>query len=588
MVCLILLAVIFSVVEGLKAVTIVGFIETLFIDASQHITGVFPFTLIPKQALEISLAEMSKQTLLTVFFILFIALSVAGILARFALSLLTEKIRLKTMRSLREELYNKIISFDMDFFNEAKSGELLFMISSEVSRFSNMVIYVKNFLSASMTTLIFLIILFTLSVPSTMAIFILAAGFMVIHTHLGKYVRIKSWAANAHHAALNQMFHQIIYGIKLIRLGGLEDRERKEYLSQHTPFEQESLSVVRLNALAYAFREVFMIMTIITFSLVFFFLMQKGVVDMTSGFVLSYLFMLLKMFPQFSEFQGASISIIETLGPLERIIGILKMEKPSRQTQDGISLSSPLKIIAMRNIGFRYSSQGTDVLKDISVDFTQGKRYAVVGYSGSGKSTLLDMLVGIREPLAGEILVNGKNIKDISLKDLRDKIAYMNQEPIIFHDSVKENVCFFKKDADEHSVDRALDMAAVKDFVRGLPHGLETGIGERGLTVSGGERQRVGLARVFLKDSDVLLLDEATNALDYRTEKEIYENLKQIRGSKIIIVAAHRLSSVVDFDEIIVLNKGQVEEKGTHHQLMTRRGLYYSLYQLQELGADEA
>jgi len=159
----------------------------------------------------------------------------------------------------------------------------------------------------------------------------------------------------------------------------------------------------------------------------------------------------------------------------------------------------------------------------------------------------------------------------------------MNQEPLIFHDTIRENITYFDRTATKESLDRALDMAGLNEFVKALPKGLDTGLGERGLTVSGGERQRIGLARAFLKDAQFLLLDEATNALDYRTEGLIYDNLAKIKEEKIIVVAAHRLSSLVNFDKIIVINAGKVAESGRHQELMERKGLYYSLYKLQEV-----
>jgi ABC-type multidrug transport system fused ATPase/permease subunit len=268
---------------------------------------------------------------------------------------------------------------------------------------------------------------------------------------------------------------------------------------------------------------------------------------------------------------------------LKRITDVLAMPiEQKRYIKEKPYAVGPVEEIKIRDLSFSYRDKKEDVLKNIDMEFRKGKIYAVVSFSGGGKSTLLDLMANIRVPDSGRVLFNDLEIEGITPKILRDKMGYMNQEPLIFHDTLKENVIFFNREVGQDRIDEALGMAAIRDFAYSLPAGLNTGLGERGLTVSGGERQRIGLARVFLKDPEILLLDEATNSLDYKTEGVIYDNLKRIKKDKIIIVAAHRLSSIVDFDEIIVLHDGKVEERGVHGELMQKRGIYYSLYRLQE------
>jgi ATP-binding cassette subfamily B protein len=309
---------------------------------------------------------------------------------------------------------------------------------------------------------------------------------------------------------------------------------------------------------------------------------------MENSFILGYMVVLLRVVPCFSAFQKAILDIIESYGPLQNIVKILDRpaaeEKAVTAPRDFKKIG-PVERITVKDLSFSYKDKD-EILRSVDAAFFKGRMAAIVGFSGEGKSTFLDLLVGIRTPKRGRILFNDLDINEIDPQALKDRIGYVNQEPLIFHDTIHENITFFRKDMPAEKVDSALEMASIRDFVYSLPKGLDTGLGERGLTVSGGERQRIGLARVFLKDAQILLLDEATNSLDYRTEKNIYDNLKKMKNDKIIIVVAHRLSSLADFDDIIVMYKGRVEERGAHKELMERKGVYYSLYKLQEIGEE--
>ena len=206
---------------------------------------------------------------------------------------------------------------------------------------------------------------------------------------------------------------------------------------------------------------------------------------------------------------------------------------------------------------------------------------AIVGSSGSGKSTLLDILSNLIDPLEGKILINGINLKNIKTETYQKKLGYMNQEPIIFHDTVRNNISFFDKSAQEDKLVNSLKLSCSYEFVFNLDDKLDHSIGERGQTISGGQKQRLGLTRIFLQNPEIILLDEATNALDFKTEKIIYDNIKKISKNKLIIIAAHRLSALIEFDEIIVLGNGMVKEVGNHNELMQKKGIYYDMFNAQ-------
>lgn len=579
---LIVLALVLSFLEGFKALSMVAFIKSLFMTSIESLRD---FKILGRYELSKFIVFSSRYSLIVYIFLFFVVLSVLGLFVKLFISIFTKRLQLTLMRDLRKDLYNKIVSFDMDFFNEAKSGELLFMINAEVSRFSTILLHSKNLLSGSCTILILFAILFYMSAPITAIIVVFGVFFLIFHQKIERRLKIASWQSNIYLNTLQQLFYEIIYGIKLIKLGGLEHRERDEYINHHLKFEEEDMKMVKLRSISEAAREGFFIFIIAVFSFAFYYLMRGGLMKSDNTFILSYMVVLLRAIPYFSEFQSSILNIVESYGPLTKIINILTRpseEKRYLSVRTYKTLDS-IDDIWIKDLRFSYRDKG-DILRGIDATFTKGKMYAIVGFSGEGKSTLLDLMVSMRMPKSGNILFNGVETEDIDPKILRDKIGYVNQEPLIFHDTLRENVTFFKKDVSQQDIDRAFDMAAIKDFVYSQEDGLNTGLGERGLTVSGGERQRIGLARVFLKDSEVLLLDEATNSLDYKTEKRIYDNLRAVKKDKIVIVVAHRLSSLVDFDEIIVLYNGRVEERGRHNDLMEKKGIYYSLCRLQESG----
>ena len=569
-----------SFLEGFKTISIIAFIRSLFM---KDLSGLAGLKILGRYEVGAFIIQMSKNSFIFSILLVFAVLSLLAITVKLFTFIITRRFQLTLIRNLRRDLYNKIVSFNIDFFNEAKSGELLFMISAEVNRFGNFIICTKNLISSSLTIFVFFGILFYMNPLMTAFLMVLSMLFLFFHQRIERKLKVSSWQANRCQNNLLQVFYEIVYGIKLIKLGGLENRERDEYISHHKEFEDESMKMIKLKARSDAYREGFFIFILSFFSLTFFYMKSQDIILKESAFILSYMIVLLRAVPYFSELQRSILTVVESYGPMKKIVDMLTQPIETKGPAVTVKYKTldPIRSISINGLAFSYKDK-EDVLTSIDTSFTKGKITAIVGFSGGGKSTLLDLIVGIREAKRGSILFNDKEAQLIEPNLLKKRIGYVSQEPLIFHDTIKENITFFNKDAGKNKIDEALNMASVKDFVYSLPETLNTGLGERGLTVSGGERQRLGLARVLLKDSEVLLLDEATNSLDYRTEKVVYDNLRKMKQDKIIIVVAHRLSSLVDFDEIIVLYKGRIEERGKHNELLDKKGLYYSLYRLQE------
>ena len=283
---------------------------------------------------------------------------------------------------------------------------------------------------------------------------------------------------------------------------------------------------------------------------------------------------MLRSLPVIISLQNVRSNLINAYGPLARVMNLLfennsKYTNTSIDNKKQISFTENIRSIKLENLRFSYDKK--EILNIENFEFEKNKLIAIVGSSGSGKSTLLDILSNLIDPMEGKILINGINLKNIKAETFQKKLGYMNQEPIIFHDTVRNNISFFDKSAQEDKLVNSLKQSCSYEFVFNLDDKLDHSIGERGQTISGGQKQRLGLTRIFLQNPEIILLDEATNALDFKTEKIIYDNIKKISKNKLIIIAAHRLSALIEFDEIIVLGNGKVKEVGNHNDLMQKK-----------------
>ena len=579
---LVFLGLILSAIEGLRALVSIYFIRFMFKEKlGTNIDLLFGYSLNANYLIE----KFSWDYVFTFLLILLIVLTTVSLVLGSISSLYVRKVQLKFMQKLRTRLYDKITSFDLSFFDKAKSGELLFMVNTEVSRLSKLVLTFGSFISSGISCIVLLIIMFSISWQYSVFFSILSIAFVLPQLRLSKKIRLLGWQVNKSQNVLQQVFYNIIYGIKLIKVANLQSRKRDEYLKFHKKFEKDSVVEIKLQVLSSLIKECGFTAVLVILIFTVLYLSNHNSIQWSQASMLSFIFILMRLSPVVSAIQRALMDVLESYGPLRNISSLIlnnSYSSPERHstTVTDFPLAS-IKDIRLQNVSFTYPTKKKSVLSGVNLELKRGKMYGLVGTSGVGKSTLLDLISGLIKTTEGEILINGVNSYLLNPGKIKEKIGYVNQEPIIFHDTIMNNICFFNEDYNQFKIDEILERACIKDFVASLPQGLNTEVGERGLTLSGGERQRIGLARVLMKSHDLLLLDEATNALDYKTERYIFDNLRAMKNEKITLVVAHRLSSLANFDHIFFIHKGEIIETGTHHELLSRRDKYYNLYMYQ-------
>ena len=582
LIAIILLSTAQGLVEGAKAAFVLLLIKAVVSD-SNEINKLLDTDVATKFSVVEEFIQKSPQENLIILSVLgVVALSLITAIGKVVVPWLTERATVNLLRNIREEAIDKILSFDVEYFSEAKSGELLFLMTSETNRFSSLIVVAVNSITYFVQLIVLLGMLMYMFWELTLVVMIIGVTYFFIHIGVDRMIKKKSWEVNLLQNNLAHFFHEMIYGIRIIKIGGLEDREKDRYIDEHSVYESKSVDFAVVRGFSNFYQELLLIVVLMVVMFSMIVIGDNGIVENNPDQILGFLFLLLRALHAAVNLQSSRTNLISAYGPLSRVMNLIgkPILKKKNTDSERKKINGKITQIDVRNVHFSY--KGSSVLNGVDCSFYVGQRTAIVGPSGSGKSTLLDIISSILIPSEGNVLINGEDLCELDVSDYKSKLGYMNQEPIIFHDSVKSNITYINPAAGEKDIVEALEMSDAARFVNELSGGVEHGIGERGQTLSGGQRQRIGLARIFIQNSEIIFLDEATNALDYESEKKIYKNIAKISDDNIVIVVAHRLSAIKDFDNIIMLNNGIVVEQGAHDELMENKSYYYKLFSSQE------
>lgn len=489
-------------------------------------------------------------------------------------------IRTGVVRDIRNQLYHKITSLPLGFFSEERKGDIIARMTGDVgeiesSIMSSLDMLFKNpiLIISYFTALIFIswqLTLFTL-------IFVPIFGWFM--GYVGRKLKRKSIAAQSLWSDTMSQVEETLGGLRIIKAFCAEDKMNKRFDGINFEYRDSIQRVNIRQQMAHPMSEFLGTVLIIIVLWVGGILVLDQQILSGPTFIY-YLVMLYSIINPLKDFSKASYNIPKGLASMERVDKILKAENTIKEPANPKHIASFEHQIEFRHVSFRYGEQW--VLKDINLVIEKGKTVALVGQSGSGKSTLVDLIPRYYDVQEGEVLIDGINIKDLGIHDLRQLIGNVNQEAILFNDSFYGNITFGVDSATREQVEQAAHIANAHEFIMQTEHGYDTNIGDRGGRLSGGQRQRVSIARAILKNPPILILDEATSALDTESERLVQDALERLMKTRTTVAIAHRLSTIKNADEICVLHEGEIVERGTHEELLEKGGYYRKLHEMQK------
>ena len=481
---------------------------------------------------------------------------------------------------MRNRLYKHFNALSLSYFDQKKSGELTSIVINDVANLRRALgTSFHQLLVEPINLLAFIILLFIISWKlALLSIVILPIAGLTILS-IGRSIRRKSKRTAAMIAGITNIITETLSSIRVVKAFAMEGYEVQRFFKETHHYFQLILRRAKLRLLASPITETLGVMIGVL-------LLWVGGIEVLSGEGLTpedflrFILLLFAMMDPLRKLSKVNVSLQAGAASAERIFSILDTEPNIVDKTDSVKINSFEKQIMFNNVSFKYEFDDT-VLKDISFEIEKGSVVALVGSSGAGKSTLADLILRFYDVDKGGITIDGHDIRDLSLNSLRRLMGIVTQETILFNDTVRANIAYGQIDVNDEQVIPAAKAANALEFINELSEGFDTVIGEKGVKLSGGQRQRLAIARAIMKNPPILILDEATSALDTESERLVHKALETLMVDRTVLVIAHRLSTVTNADKIILLDKGEIKEMGTHNELMEKKGLYSNFYNIQ-------
>ncbi len=488
----------------------------------------------------------------------------------------------KILYDIRKKLYNHLQALSARFYANNQVGQVISRVINDVEQTKDFILTgLMNIWLDCITIIIALSIMFFLDVKLTLAaLFIFPFYILTVYVFFGRLRKLTRERSQAL-AEVQGFLHERVQGISVVKSFAIEDNEAKNFDKKNTNFLTRALKHTRWNAYSFAAINT---VTDIGPNIVIgvgAYLAISG--SITVGTLAAFVGYLELLFGPLRRLVASFTTLTQSFASMDRVFQLIDEDY---DIKNGVG-AQPIEIkqgrIDIDHVSFQYNDNEAPILKDINLSIEKGETVAFVGMSGGGKSTLINLIPRFYDVTSGQILIDGHNIKDFLTGSLRNQIGLVQQDNILFSDTVKENILLGRPTATDEEVVEAAKMANAHDFIMNLPQGYDTEVGERGVKLSGGQKQRLSIARIFLNNPPILILDEATSALDLESESIIQEALDVLSKDRTTLIVAHRLSTITHADKIVVIENGHIVETGTHRELIAKQGAYEHLYSIQNL-----
>jgi subfamily B ATP-binding cassette protein MsbA len=501
--------------------------------------------------------------------------------SRYTANFFMAALRMNVSRDVRNRLYTKIINLHLGFFTESKKGDIISRMSGditevEVSVLASLVMIFRE----PITVIVFLIALINISPSLTLFIVVLlpVSGFVI--GRIGKNIRKASKKGQQQLGGVLSVLEETLSGLRIIKAFNGENFSLKRFMGANQNYTRTLIRVIRKRDLAAPLSEFLGTIVLLITMIYGGSRILNGQFDLSPEAFIGYMLIFSQIINPAKNISNISFTVRKGMAAIDRMNEILKAKNKIVEVDKPLHFEGFKSSIEYSNVSFSYNNSEI-VLKNINVEIKKGQTIALVGESGSGKSTLVDLLPRLYDVEHGKILIDGHDIKHMKLQDLRHLMGIVNQDPILFNDTIYNNIAYGDENINKNDIEEAAKIANAHDFILETENGYQTNVGDRGSKLSGGQRQRISIARAILKNPPILILDEATSALDTESERYVQEAITKLMQNRTSIVIAHRLSTIRNADEIIVLNRGEIVERGNHEDLLAHEGYYKRYHELQ-------
>lgn len=499
---------------------------------------------------------------------------------RYFSAMVLVSLRVKVLRNIRNDIFKKVTELHLGYFTEQKKGDLISRMTVDIQEIQNSVTNsLKVLFKEPILVIGYFVILFSMSVKLTLLTILVLPISGGIISIIAQRLKKRAVQSQESLGRILNMLDESLSGMRIIKAFNSESNISNKFDKEVKVNERYSYSVLQKFEMAGPISEFLGVFAVAAILLVGGSMVLNHQGDMSAPKFMGFLIIFTQVLNPAKAISTSITNINKGLAASVRIFEIIDTKPEIKESVDAIPLLEFMKSIEFNNVSFSYGQD--QVLSNVNLDINKGEIVALVGPSGGGKSTLADLIPRFYEPSSGEILIDGVCIKKYGVKSLRALMGIVTQESILFNDTIKNNIAFGLESIDDSKVISAAKVANAHDFILETPNGYDTIIGERGTKLSGGQRQRLSIARAVLKDPDILILDEATSALDSESEKLVQEALTNLMKNRTSLVIAHRLSTIQNANKILVVEKGEIIQTGTHEELSGQSGLYQKLLKMQ-------